>query len=308
MKALITGINGFVGKYLYDEVTQSNVQVIGTDLQCNKDLGNCEICDLTAAKQVRDLISRCRPDVIYHLAGQSNVGLSWKKPELTFNINVNGTINLLEAVRESCPEAHILIIGSSDQYGVIRPEDCPISEKQGLTPHSPYAISKAAQEQMAQLYVKSYHLYIVMTRSFNHIGPGQGLGFVTSDFASAIVEIERGRRTDMTVGNLDAKRDFTDVRDVVRAYRLLMEKGKAGEIYNVGSGQAIAISGLLDMMRSASVSDISVKTEREKLRPSDIPIIKADITKITRDTGWRPLIPLEDTVAATLDYWRGVIK
>ena len=235
MKALITGINGFVGHYLTEVLLQDGIEVYGTILQGEVYDGLCQNIlemNLSNKEDVEYVISVVKPDYIYHLAGQSSVGLSWSKPELTVMTNVIGTIHLLDAVKIHAPLSRVLIVGSSDQYGIVKPEDCPIKESMHLSPQSPYATSKRTQEEIASQYIKAHELDIVMVRAFNHSGPGQRKGFVIADFASQIAEIEKGVIPPVIkVGNLEAERDFTDVRDIVQAYKKIIAFGKKGEIY-----------------------------------------------------------------------------
>ncbi len=303
-RALITGVNGFVGRHLHAELLREGFDLVGTDVQGVSFMDKYLPCDFTVASEVLDLFHRVLPDLVFHLAGQSNIKKAWERPEQTFRINVLGAVNLMEAVRNQRSSCRVLLIGSSDQYGPVKPSDCPVRESHPLSPCNPYAISKMSQEQIARMYFDTYGLDTVMTRSFNHLGPGQDKGFVASDFASAIVETERGLRAFITAGNLSALRDFSDVRDVVRAYRLLAEKGHSGEVYNIGSGVAVAVGELLERMRAMASVFVEVREDAEKLRPSDTPVISADIAKIRRDTGWKPEIPLEDTLADVMAYWR----
>lgn len=261
MKALITGVNGFVGKYLSKYLIDKGYNVYGTVIEDDVQMDNVNIkkMNLLNKKEVNETIKSINPDYIYHLAGQSAVGLSWKEPTLTMNVNINGTINLLDAVRENNIDTKVLIIGSSDEYGVIKPEDCPIREEKRLNPASPYAISKMAQEEISKLYVSSYKMNLIMVRAFNHIGPMQGKNFVVSDFASKIADIEKGAEPVIRVGNLEAYRDFTDVRDIVHGYVMLMESGKIGEVYNIGSGNAYKVQEILDILLSLSNTRIKVK-------------------------------------------------
>lgn len=306
MKVLITGINGFVGKYLSKYLIDKGYEVYGTIIEDNIKIDNVKICkmNLLDKGEVVETIRKIKPDQIYHLAGQSSVGLSWKNPTLTINVNVNGTINLLDSIREEKLDTKVLIIGSSDEYGPIKPENCPINEEYELNPISPYAISKVTQENIAKLYVKTYGMKIIMVRAFNHIGPMQSKNFVVSDFASRIVEIESGKERVIKVGNLEAYRDFTDVRDIVRGYNMLMEKAKIGEIYNIGSGNAIKIRDILDILISLSTKDIEVEIDKDKLRPSDVQIVECDNSKIKSHIGWEPELDIRETLKDTLDYWR----
>lgn len=308
MKALITGVNGFVGCYLSKYLLEKGYTVYGTVIEDNVRMENVQIhkMDLLNKQEVEETIKKINPDYIYHLAGQSAVGLSWKNPTLTIDVNVNGTINLLDSVRENNINTKVLIIGSSDQYGVIKPEDCPISEEHELNPSSPYAISKTTQEQIAKLYVKAYNMRIIMVRAFNHIGPMQSKNFVVSDFASKVAEIEKGAEPIIKVGNLEAYRDFTDVRDIVRGYTMLIEKGKIGEIYNIGSGNSYKIQEILDKLISLSNKNIKIEIDPDKLRPSDVPIIQCDNSKIKSHVNWEPEYDIKNTLKDTLDYWRNM--
>lgn len=309
MKALITGINGFVGEYLADLLIENEIEVYGTVLEKEyvDSRSNIKIfsMDILDEDQVSKIISEVKPDYIFHLAGQSSVGLSWERPRLTIDVNVIGTINLLEAVKKYSSDSRVLIIGSSDQYGIVKPEDCPISESLTMNPQSPYATSKKAQEEIAQQYFKAFGVNAIIVRAFNHIGPKQNRGFVIADFASQIAEIEMGKKPAIIkVGNLEAKRDFTDVRDIVRAYYMIIEKGLSGEIYNVGSGNTYVIKEILHKLISYSKVNISIEQDMDKMRPSDVPLIQCDNSKIFRQCGWNPQHLIDETLIDTLNYWR----
>jgi len=310
MKALITGVNGFVGEYLAAHLKEKAIDVYGTDIveKCVNNNINFFQADLLDYKSIYDLVASVRPDYVFHLAGQSNVGLSWKKPALTMQVNSICTVNLMDAVRRVVPEVRMLIIGSADQYGIVAPEMCPLKEDVPVNPQSPYALSKAMQEQAAQFYIKYYGLNIIMVRAFNHIGPGQRLGFVIPDFANRIARIEHGLLDRLEVGNLSAERDFSDVRDIVRGYYLLMQKGRCGEIYNIGSGKHRRISDVLNLMLSFSKEKINVFQDPEKMRPTDAPLIYGDCSKIRDDVGYTPKFNLEDTLQEVLNYWRFRVK
>ncbi len=306
MRALITGVNGFVGEYLTACLVSKGFDVFGTDI-VEKDIDGLSgfvKADLLDEKSVCDLVAQVKPDHVYHLAGQSNVGLSWTRPALTFRVNVAGAVNMMDAVRQAAPEAKMLIIGSADQYGTVTPDMCPLKEDMPVNPQSPYALSKAMQEQSARFYIKHFGLKIIMVRAFNHIGPGQRTGFVVPDFASRIARIEHGMLDRLEVGNLSAERDFSDVRDIVRGYCLLMEKGKIGEVYNIGSGRHHRISDILNLMLSFSKANIRVEEDASKRRPSDAPLIYGDCSKIKNDVGYEPEYRLEDTVLEVLNDWR----
>lgn len=309
MNAMIIGAAGFVGPYLAQAIEENmSCDVIATKLPQEKlDIPDAKIIDLNILdeEQLFSTLEKEHPDYIFHLAAQSSVALSWKNPSLTVNINIQGAVNLLNAIRKLDYNPKVLIIGSGEEYGHIKPDEVPITEENALHPGNVYAVTKVCQNMMATLYSQAYGMNIVLTRSFNHIGPMQRPTFVVADFCKQVVQIEKGlQEPAMKVGNLAAKRDFTDVRDVVRAYCLLIEKGKPGETYNVGSGHAIAIQEILDMIIRQSGREIKVEVDSAKLRPIDVPIIEADTTKITRDTGWKPEISIEQTISETLEYWR----
>lgn len=305
MKALIIGGGGFVGGYLADELNNNGYDVYITCLEkVDSDYVQFTL-DIRKKDDISAILSEVNPDVIFHLAAQSSVALSWKNPQLTAEINIIGAINLFEAVREYEGNPRVIVIGSGEEYGCISANSCPIKETEPLHPMNIYAATKVCQEQTAEIYARAYGLDIVMVRAFNHSGPKQESIFVMSDFCRQIADIEKGRKSPvMTVGNLAAMRDFTDVRDIVRGYRLLAEKGKSGEIYNIGSGKAVSIQYILDTALKLSTVEIAVERDAKRMRASDIPIIEADTTKIYGDTGWKAEIALEQTIEDTLNYWR----
>lgn len=302
MKALITGSSGFVGGYLRYELESHGYETVGLDIRPGEGTVQTDLLD---AEQTFDIIRAQMPDVIFHLAGQADVGLSWKKPQLTMLLNVNAAVNIMDAVRVLCPTCRIVLVGSSDQYGNLGTLGASVSEKTEMKPSTPYAVSKRAQEEMARLYARSYSLDICMTRSFNHGGAGQRTGFIIPDFASQIARMERGEQDFMSVGNLSSKRDYTHVKDVVRAYRLIAEKGVSGEVYNVGSGRAYSGQEVLDMMLSLSAVPVEIRADPSRMRPSDTPVICCDHSKLTRDTGWTPELDLPDIINDTLNFYRG---
>lgn len=311
MKALIIGGAGFVGGYLIRELSSAGQEVYATCLENEKITGGCTACtlDILDAEAVSEVICRIQPDVIYHLAAQSSVSVSWKKPQLTADINVIGTINVLEAVR-ACDKKDIrlLLIGSGEEYGFIRKDACPLTEEEPLNPGNIYAATKACQGMLGEIYARAYKMDIVMVRAFNHSGPQQLPMFVISDFCRQIAVIEKGDAPAvMSVGNLTAKRDFTDVRDIVRAYRLLGEKGVGGRTYNVGRGKAVEIQYILDTALSFSEREIEVKQDPARMRASDIPLIEPDVSRIYGDTGWKAEISMEKTIEDTLNYWRNIL-
>jgi GDP-4-dehydro-6-deoxy-D-mannose reductase len=310
MKALIIGGSGFVGNYLAAHLTQD----LGWETTVTKlpqeqvTCPGCQVCDLDILDKeaIQSLLTRFKPDGIFHLAAQSSVALSWKNPQLTAEINIRGCLNLLDAIRgieDYTPK--VLLIGSSEEYGALPKNTSLVTEETPVHPGNPYAITKLTQNLFGSLYAKAYGMSIVMVRAFNHVGPGQLPQFVVADFCKQVAEIAAGLREPvMHVGNLSAARDFTDVRDVVRAYGLLMQHGKAGETYNVGSGKAVVIRSLLEEIIAQSGVEITVETDPAKLRPVEIPEIRADITKLQQDTGWQPQIPLKQTIAETIADWR----
>lgn len=305
-KILIIGGAGFVGGYLSDILLENGFEVHSTCLP-NEKISNsaCKAynLDILNKNEISEILEKVKPDIIYHLAAQSSVALSWKNPQMTVDINIKGSLNVLDALRDSGLDSRIILIGSGEEYGYIR--NCPVTEEEPVRAGNIYAVTKACQSMIGSIYARAYKMNIVMVRAFNHIGAGQLPQFVVSDFCKQTAEIEKGLKApEICVGNLEAKRDFTDVHDIVRAYMLLGEKGKSGELYNVGSGHAIAIREILDMIISQSTANIKVTVDPNRLRPSDIPIIEADISKIKADTGWKPEIPVEETIKNILDYWR----
>lgn len=301
MRALITGSQGFVGRYLRRELEESGYEVVGLDIQPGE--GAIQ-ADLLNPEQLAAAVRQAEPDAVFHLAGQADVARSWKIPQKTMEINVLAAVNLMEAVRAFNPSVRMVLVGSSDQYGNLGEAGRMVSESLATHPQTPYAVSKKAQEEMAQVYVRAYGMNICMTRSFNHGGAGQRLGFLIPDFASGIVKVERGEAKSLKVGNLTSRRDFTHVKDVARAYRLIGEKGKPGEVYNVGSGVTWSAQEILDKLCAMAVCPIPVEQDPARMRPSDTPVICCDHTKLTTDTGWQPQIPLEDILSDTLREWR----
>lgn len=301
MRALITGSQGFVGHYLRRELEANGYEVLGLDLQPGEKTVQA---DLLAPEQLAQAIRRAEPEAVFHLAGQADVARSWRIPQKTVEINVIGAVNLMEAVRLYSPGVRMVMVGSSDQYGNLGEAGQCVRETLDTKPQTPYAVSKKAQEEMAQVYARAYGMHICMTRSFNHGGAGQRLGFLIPDFAAGIVQVERGEAESLRVGNLSARRDFTHVRDVVRAYRLIAEKGTPGEVYNVGSGVTYSAQEILDRLAEMASCPVPVEQDPAKMRPSDTPVICCDHSKLTRDTGWMPEIALETILRETLEWFR----
>lgn len=311
-KVLIIGAGGFVGRYLIDELDASgDCQIVATriaseDFTCDK--AEVMVLDIMDRDSISDVLAKVKPDVIFHLAAQSSVAASWKKPLLTVDINIEGTINVLDAVRGSGLRPRVMLIGSAEEYGPVREDENPVSEERALHPSNIYAATKACQGMLGDIYAQAYGMDLVMIRAFNHVGPGQADLFVVSNFCKQVALIEKGEQDPVIhVGNLAAKRDFTDVRDVMRAYRLLADKGVSGETYNVGSGHARSIQSILDVILSRAHRTISVEVDEDRFRPIDVPLIEADVSKLVERTGWSPEHPLEEAIIASLEYWRGVV-
>jgi GDP-4-dehydro-6-deoxy-D-mannose reductase len=315
MRVLITGITGFAGSHLADYLLaeHTEVEIFGIQrwrsrteniehLAGKIELREADLRDYTSIHRVLDEV---RPDAIFHLAAQSFVPTSWRAPAETLSTNIIGQTYLFEAVRALQLDPTIQIAGSSEEYGLVLPDEVPIKETNPLRPLSPYAVSKVAQDLLAYQYFESYGLKTIRTRGFNHTGPRRGEVFVTSNFAKQIASIEAELQEPVIrVGNLESVRDFTDVRDTVRAYWLAVEKGRPGEVYNIASGREITIRQLLDKLVELSRTRVEVEIDPERLRPSDVEVLIGDASKFHADTGWEPTIPLEQTLEDLLDFWR----
>ena len=314
MRVLITGFTGFVGSHLADYlVARGDVEVFGTHRWRSR-MDNVEHlrervrfveCDLRDAGAVRRALRDVRPDRIFHLAAQSYVPTSWLAPAETLGGNVLGQVHLFEAVRDLDLPARVQVAGSSEEYGLVLPTEIPIREDSPLRPLSPYAVSKVAQDMLAYQYWRSYGLHAVRTRAFNHTGPRRGEVFVTSNFARQVAQIEKGQREPVvSVGNLDSVRDFTDVRDVVRAYWLALERGGPGEVYNICSGRGCTARQVLDILLDLAHVKVTVQEDPARMRPSDVTLLVGDCSKFQSATGWRPTIPFEVTLKDLLEHWR----
>jgi GDP-4-dehydro-6-deoxy-D-mannose reductase len=339
LKVLITGITGFAGSHLAEYLlTLDGVEVYGacrwrSRLDNLRDLShsgrlnnmvedaitradtlqrmakagavNLVHGDITDATSMKRLIESVRPNRIFHLAAQSFVPGSWNAPAETFHINTIGQINLFEAILAAGLKPLVQIAGSSEEYGLVHENEVPMKETNPLRPLSPYAVSKVAQELLAWQYFRSYGLKTVVTRGFNHTGPRRGEVFVTSTVAKQIAEIEKGYRPPILyVGDVEVKRDWTDVRDTVRGYWLALEKGEPGEVYNVGSGTTRTVREMMNILLGMSTVKIEVRQDPGRLRPSDVRILWSDISKFRAQTGWQPTIPFSKTMQDLLDYWR----
>lgn len=310
-RALITGATGFAGSYLTETCLADGWEVHGTCIpeEAGRASGGLILhaVDLRDAAAVNDLVMAVKPDRVFHLAAQASVGQAWADPAATLTDNVVMTLRVLTAVRLAEGDARVLVIGSSEQYGRVEPSSLPIVEEQPLRPVDPYGVSKVAVDYLALQHVLAYGMHVVRVRPFNHIGPRQRRGFVVADFAAQLAQIERIEMPPiLRVGNLEASRDFTDVRDVVRAYRLALDAGSPGAVYNVCSGRGVRIADLLSQLIALCTVAVEVQRDPEKQRPADNPVVLGSSAALTAATGWRTAIPLERTLSDTLDYWRGV--
>ena len=343
MRVLITGITGFAGSHLAEYIlanhpdvavygtyrwrsrmenleelfAQQKLDVIegryptGASLRDEGKKGRVTLlhCELTDAGAVEKLVSSVQPQRIFHLAAQSFVQSSFDEPASTLRINIESQLNVLEAIRRHDTQIRMHVAGSSEEYGLVHPDEVPMKETNPLRPLSPYAVSKVAQDKLAYQYFRSYGLHVVVTRGFNHTGPRRGLIFVTSTFARQIALIEAGKHEPVIYhGDLTSKRDWTDVRDMVRAYWLALEKGEPGESYNVGRGKCWSIREMLDILLGHARTKIRTQEDPARLRPSDVPILWADTTRFRQATGWEPVITFEQTLADLLEYWRERVR
>ncbi|WP_078412223.1 GDP-mannose 4,6-dehydratase [Priestia abyssalis] len=304
MRALVTGVTGFVGHYLKEQLIIEGVEVFGTSRKENPCKGTYQL-DLLDKDKIINLLKEVNPTHIFHLAGMSNVRDSWSHVSKTIEVNTIGTVNLLEAINKIDNGIRVITIGSSEEYGKVNDITKKISEETFINPTSPYGLSKAAVSMLVKQYHKGYGLDVIHIRPFTHIGPGQKLGFVTSDFAYQIALINKGKTNnhDMKVGNLEAIRDFTDVRDIVKAYSLIALNGKAGEVYNVCSGEGTKIQEILDMLLSFSDKEINIETDPERMRPSEVPYFVGDYSKLEQLTNWKPILSLNQSLEDIYHSW-----
>jgi GDP-4-dehydro-6-deoxy-D-mannose reductase len=296
MKVLVTGAHGFVGRHLVSHLEANGDDVTGVD---RGEHGP----DITDADEVHDLLADLKPEVVYHLAGWADVGGSWKAPVEAFRTNAEGTLNVLTAAADVGVQ-RVLAVSSADVYGKVEPGELPLTEDSPLRPASPYAVSKVAADYLGLQAWLGRGLPVLRVRAFNHLGPGQTAAFVAPALASRIARAERDGGEVLTVGNLSARRDFTDVRDVVRAYRLLMESGEPGEVYNVCSGVDMAVQDLADQLLAQATVPLRFETDQELLRPVDVPVLRGSHARLTAATGWEPEIPISQTLTDLLEDWR----
>ena len=312
-KAFVTGIAGFVGSHLAELLLSKGFEVYGlvrprTRRDYIEPIMNklhLDDADILDSHSLYATISRIKPDYIFHLAAQSYVPTSWISPSVTLEANIVGSANLFEAVKQTGIDPVIQIACSSEEYGLVHPDELPIKETNPLRPLSPYAVSKLAMDYLGYQYFQSYKVRIVRTRGFNHTGPRRGDTFAESTFAKQIALIEKGKQEPVIhVGNLEASRDYTDVRDMVKGYLLSVEKCDPGDVYNICTGSAIKIGDMLKLLLSFSKVKVDIKEDPARMRPSDVPVLLGDNSKFVAKTGWKPEIPFEKTMEDLLNYWR----
>ena len=311
MRVLITGAAGFVGRHLAAHLFAEGGHEIWGLTRARRVIEGLDsrmrlvVADLREKESVDEAVQRVRPQAVYHLASQASVARSLADPLDTILNNVVGQVNLLEACARHAPEARILVVGSNEEYGLTRPDELPISESKELRPISPYAVSKVTQDLLGHQYFATRGLQVIRVRPFTHTGPGQANLFVTPAFARQLAEMERGQREHrMRVGFLDGQRDFTDVRDVVRGYRLLIERGEPGDVYNLGAGVPRSVRSILDGLLELTTVRPVVEIDPSMIRPLEMPVMYADCSKIYAATGWKTEIPFEQTLRDVLDDWR----
>ncbi len=316
-RALITGIAGFAGSYLAEHLIESGWEVAGLErldlhyknLEGIADRVRVEECDILQEQKVARVVRRWKPDTIFHLAGLAFIPSAENSPQMAFEVHGRGTLNLLEACRKYGRESRVIIISSAEVYGSVPRDKMPISERTPLHPVNIYGATKLCAEELAAFYRRAYSLAAIVLRPFNHIGPRQNPRFVTADFARQIARIEAGKKKPvLQVGNLEAARDFTDIRDMVRAYRLAAEKCDPGVIYNICSGRAYTIQKILDKLLGMTERRIEVKPEEKRLRKAEVPLTRGDSSRFRKKTGWKPQNTIDSSLKNILDYWRKSVQ
>ncbi len=301
MRALITGGLGFVGRHLSNHLRAEGDEVVVLDRH-----GDLAV-DITDGPAVAQAMASVAPDAVYHLAGWADVGASWNDPVGVFRANAEGSLHVLRACIDA-QVGRVLSVSSADLYGIIGAEELPVTEASPLRPTSPYAASKVAAEAVAQQAFLGHGLEVVRVRPFNHLGPGQAEGFVAPALAARIARAERDEESQIAVGNLSARRDLTDVRDIVRAYRQLIVAGVPGDVYNVCSGRDLSIQELADQLVALARRPMELAPDPALLRPIDLPVLRGDPTKLRQATGWEPQIPIEQTLTDLLDDMRERVR
>jgi GDP-4-dehydro-6-deoxy-D-mannose reductase len=316
-RILITGFSGFMGSYLVEQclALYPDAKLFGvcrhspprTTMSDTKDVTLIE-ADITHAEQMCHAVAQSQPDCVFHLAAQSSVAASWVDPANTLRINAGGTIQLLEALRTEHLSPRVILVGSGEQYGLVHPEENPIREENAFRPINPYGVSKSAQDLYGYQYFVAYDLPVLRVRPFNSFGPRQTETFVVANFARQIAMIEQGKmEPTLTVGNLQAQRDFLPVEDVVRALLAVARRGQPGQAYNIGSGHARFIREILDILLRHSTTSIQVRMDPARMRPVDVPLLVADNSRLHAHTGWEAAIDIEYAIKQTLNHWRAIV-
>jgi GDP-4-dehydro-6-deoxy-D-mannose reductase len=310
-RVLVTGCSGFVGRYLTDLLVREGYDVWGVDLLEAPDFAGEKFstANLQSRDGVGELLDEVQPRHIVHLAAQSSGARSFKEPHATIRNNVAPALNILEHLRTTSLEARFLSVSSVDVYGVVKEESLPLRETMRPNPNNPYGLSKTMQEQSCTMYASIYGMDVVSTRSFNHTGAGRPDTFVLSSFAKQITEVKLGLRDlQVDVGDIELMRDFSDVRDVCRAYLSLLQKGKRGEIYNVCSGVSFSLRELLEKLAELAGVTVNIRVDESRLRPTNMRDLRGDNSKLKADTGWAPEVPIEETLRSLLDYWERSLR
>jgi GDP-4-dehydro-6-deoxy-D-mannose reductase len=318
MRVLVTGASGFVGGHLLEHLVEQGDEPLGLSssgrwpesLRHLQDRVGLRALDLVSVPEPEfvGVIQSARPDAVVHLAAQANPQKSLGDPRATWALNLGGALNLLEAVKASGLKPRVLLVGSGVSYGNPAPEHLPVSELCPLRPNNPYSASKAAADILGLQHHLSFGTDVLMARPFNHAGPRQPDTYVLATLARQVAEVEAGLKPEIAHGNLEVVRDFTDVRDIVRAYRLLLEKGRGGEVYNIGTGRDVSLASMLGMLRNLARTNIPARVDPERLRPVDQPRLLADAKKLREETGWKPRYSLEQTLADMLESWREAVR